>query len=302
MRLLVLIFLLVASAGPAAAQAVREVPVGQHVDWANRAGAPTRYRSGGISVSIRARPAADIPDLLEPVVTVDFGGGLPPAQLTGVPTSPGTEHRFAVGNGPSGRFLFFQSFSGGAHCCTGMKLVYRDGAGLRTVDFGDWDGGVIDQLPADIDGDGNLDLVMTDNRFLYAFSSYAASLAPPRIMSVIAGAAVDVSDRPAFRSYFRRAMEDARSECTTRGAGNEANGACAAYVASAARLGRFDEAWRVMLGAYDRNADWPYVGECRVPLVGNECPGNDFVEYDNFPDALRHLLVSAGYVARERAR
>ena len=139
---------------------------------------------------------------------------------------------------------------------------------------------------------------MTDDRFLYAFTSYADSMAPPRIMSALRGRAVDVSTRPAFRRFFENAMADARRECSDPSDGRIANGACAALVASAARLGRFEEAWQLMLREYDRDAEWSYPGGCRVAEVVGECPEGERIEYGSFPEALRAHLIETGYIER----
>lgn len=297
MRLLILFGAMLACAGVAEAQPLREVPVGRHIDWTSSAAGLQDYRSGPVRFGFRARAGQGLEDLLEPVLTVTLPG-LPAMQAIGVATRAQSEHRAAVGNGPRGPFVFFQSFSGGAHCCTNMQLIERGDGAARVVNLGDWNGGYIDELPRDLDGDGALDLVLSDDRFLYAFSSYAGSMPPPRIMSVIDGRAVDVSHRPAFRSFFETAMAEARRECAGRDADDEANGPCAAYVASAARLGRFDEAWAVMLREYDQAANWPWPSQCRVATVDHQCPAGQEIEHDNFPDALRAHLIETGYIAR----
>jgi len=297
MRLLIVAGLMLAFTGTAQAQPVREVPAGQHIDWTMAPDAPARYRSGGVTLTFRSRAAANLEGLREPVLTAELPR-FAPVQATGVATQPRSEHRAAVGNGPRGAFVFFQSYSGGAHCCVNMQLIEPGAGAASIVSFGDWDGGYIDQMPEDLDGDGALDLVLTDDRFLYAFTSYAESMAPPRIMSAVGGRAVDVSARPAFRRFFENAMADARRECADPSEGRGPNGACAAYVAAAARLGRLDEAWSVMLREHDPDAEWIYPGGCRVAVTGGECPEAQRIEYRSFPDALRAHLVATGYIRR----
>ena len=80
--------------------------------------------------------------------------------------------------------------------------------------------------------------------------------------------------------------------------GKRASPFCAAYVASAARLGRFDQAWSEMLRAYDRNSNWPLPGDCRVALVDYRCPEGQRTEYADYPEALRAFLVQQGYIER----
>ena len=105
------------------------------------------------------------------------------------------------------------------------------------IDFGEWDGDYSDRMPSDLDGDGVIDFVFYDNAFLYAFASYAESGAPPLVMNVVDGDVVDVSDRPGFRYLFEDALREHRQYCL-RPRDMSPNGACAAYAAAAARVGR----------------------------------------------------------------
>jgi len=79
--------------------------------------------------------------------------------------------RCADQDGDGTPFVFFQSFSGGAHCCNSIKVVVPENGKLEVYDLGSWDGGYSDQVPADVDGDGAVDFVMVDNSFLYTFGS-----------------------------------------------------------------------------------------------------------------------------------
>ncbi|HWT11240.1 MAG TPA: hypothetical protein VN231_00645, partial [Allosphingosinicella sp.] len=199
---------------------------------------------------------------------------------------------------PSGApTILFQTYSGGAHCCTSTTAIApRDGR-LEGVLVYRGDGGPIEEAPSDLDGDGRIDFVRPDNAFLYRFASYADSYAPPRIVNVVGGEAVDVSGRPGFRPLFEEAMREAGAVCTE--AGNSApNGACAGYVAAAARLGRFDEAWARMLSAYDRTSDWGLEGGCRVQVTDGSCPPGQEQSFASYPEALRHFLIETGYIER----
>ena len=195
------------------------------------------------------------------------------------------------------RFVHFQSFSGGAHCCNNIQVALVRPGGIRVVDFGNWDGDY-GEMPRDVDGDGVVDFVHVDNAFLYAFSSYADSWAPPVILNIIGDEAVDVSTRPSFRPLFQDSVNRTRGSCAPR-PDLSPNGACAAYVASAARIGQFNAAWARMLRSYDRNADWELPTGCRRPVGrGGQCPPGSEVRYTNYPDALRAFLVRQGYLAR----
>jgi hypothetical protein len=188
--------------------------------------------------------------------------------------------------------VLLETYSGGAHCCTVVQAAVPDGASYRIVDLGSYDGERLARLPTDWDGDGALDFFVTDDAFLYAFSSYAGSLPPPRILNVVGGKAVDVSARPVFRPIFEEAMARAEARCATG-----ENGHCAAYAASAARIGAFDAAWAKMLKAHDRKSrDWPTA--CKVAEADDGCPDGQEIAYKTYPEALRAFLAEHDYIAR----
>lgn len=293
-------FALCAAASSAAAQTRRPpafvtVQTGQMVTWSQeRHPRRVRYRAGDITLELVG--VAD-DGLYTPRLTIRRGGAS--AVLSGAAAQPTYEHKFGVGmlNRGGTRFVYFQSFTGGAHCCNDLQVAVIGPRGIRTVQLGTFDGGPSDDFPRDLDGDGNVDFVQQDGSFLYTFSSYAGSMPPPKIFNIVGGRVSDVSGRPGFRRLFRAAMSRARANCVQRD--GERNGACAGYVAAAARVGQFDAAWRVMLRAYDRNSGWELPTGCRVPLNrGGGCPSTSVVTYTNYPDALRAFLVQQGYLAR----
>ncbi|MGZ8336007.1 MAG: hypothetical protein ACXWU1_05035 [Allosphingosinicella sp.] len=278
--------------------AVREVPIGTYVDWSDeRDGSPARYRAGEVELTFEGRRDPESPDLVQALLTVALPG-VAPVTVEGAMTPASFDHRAAVGRAPDrSLFVLFQSFSGGAHCCTEFTFLRPAGGRFEVTSLGEWDGGPLDALPTDFDGDGTIDFVFVDNAFLYAFASYAESSAPPKIFNVVDGARVDVSDRPGFRRLFEEAMQRDRQACLHPD-GMSPNGACAAYVASAARVGRFDSAWAEMLRAYDRNFEWELPMGCRSLAVDKPCPEGDILRFDNYPDALRAFLVDLGYIPR----
>ena len=288
------------AAGPASgAPTVRAVAEGANIDWSFEHGPnPARYRVGDVTLTLRGRRDRASRDLIVPVLTVAMRG-LAPAQTEGAATTASFEHRVTVGRWDAARpYVLFQSYSGGAHCCNEVHVVYPDGGRLRVVDLGEYDGDYLDTLPTDRNGDGRLDFVFADNSFLYAFASYAESWAPPQVINVIDGRAVDVSADPSLRPVYAAEMARERQACVYPEDGLTPNGACAAYVASAARVGRFDTAWAEMLGAYDRHSDWTLPTGCRVALVDHQCPQGQAIEYGNYPVALRAFLIEQGYIAR----
>jgi hypothetical protein len=282
------------SAQPRPAPAAVNARLGTNVTWSQRRRPrPVTYRFG--SIALEVRPVADH-GLYAPRVTVRQGRNS--TVMTGAATPPAYEHKLGVGllDRRGTRFVYFQSFTGGAHCCNQMQAAIIGPSGIRIVEIGTFDGGPEDGFPRDVDGDGNVDFVQRDNSFLYTFASYAGSFAPPQILNIVGNRAVDVSSRPGFRRLFHEAMNEAQPICVRPEV--DRNGACAGYVASAARAGEFDRAWAAMLAAYDRDSGWDLPTGCRVALDRQgECPAAATIRYANFPDALRAFLVRQGYLA-----
>lgn len=186
---------------------------------------------------------------------------------------------------------FYQSYSGGMHCCQELRVVVPAPDGPKVVELGSYDGSPI-AWPKDIDGDGNLDFVVADDRFLYAFESYAGSVAPPLVLNVIDGKKVDISGEPRFRPVFEKAAGTYRAACIKEA---YPNGACAAYAAAAARIGQLDAAWAVILKEYQKDRrTWPE--GCRQPRdAEHNCPEGQEIDYPDYPTALRAYLRELGY-------
>ncbi len=296
--------LLICLGASAAAQRSSErvvVASGTNIDWSYAQNeAPIVYRIGDVRLTVRGIRSGDADELtlVRPAVSVAVPG-FAPVVVEGSDSSATFEHRISVGRWEGQRpYVMLQSFTGGAHCCNLVQLVIPEGNRLRAVELGQWDGGYLDALPIDLDGDGRLDFVFVDNRFLYAFASYADSYAPPQIINLIDGRREDVSNRPGFRPLFETAFAEQRRACVAPSEDRVVNGACAAFVASATRLGRFDQAWAEMLRAYDRNSDWELPVECRVPSVNGLCPEADSIVSRDYPTALRAFLVRNDYIPR----
>jgi hypothetical protein len=227
---------------------------------------------------------------LEPRLTLRAGDGRS-VTLEGSPMQNILMLGRLSSNGPVA--AFYQSYTGGMHCCQHMRAIVPGPDGLVVVDLGAYDGSEI-AWPRDLDGDGNADFVVTDDRFLYAFESYAGSFAPPRVLNMVDGRRVDLSADPRFRRIFEKAAAETRKACET---GQSPNGACAAYAANAARLGRFDAAWPIVLARHDRELRiWP--DSCKVDRDAEyNCPEGQLIEYPDYPTALRAYLKELGYIA-----
>jgi hypothetical protein len=81
-------------------------------------------------------------------------------------------------------------YTGGAHCCVVTAFYRWDGGAYRrsTGYFGNYGYKIVD-----LDHDGTTELSAYDERFAYAFGSYADSLSPPVVWHWQAGKLVDVT-------------------------------------------------------------------------------------------------------------
>ena len=188
----------------------------------------------------------------------------------------------------------FQSFSGGAHCCSTIVAAVPVGGRYRKVEIGTWAGEGISAFPRDVDGDGNADFVMNDGAFNYAFSSYAGSWAPPQVKNVYRGQVVDVSAQPEFRSLFEEFSKKARVACSDR-SNPDRNGACAGYVASEARLGNVEAALKFADMMSYKGGDVILPSKCKVAYVDYVCPQGQEITFGSFYSAIRWFLNEHGY-------
>ena len=202
--------------------------------------------------------------------------------------------------------IVFTAFSGGAHCCT-STLVTTQGAdsAWRDVPIGSIDGdqgyGFVDPART-----GVALLAGEDGSFNYAFSSYAGSYAPTRLLAFSDTKTTDVTNAPVNRPYVEASLADMEGFFQRQGAG-EVNGYYAGWVATEALLGQFDDAWKTVLEKYDRSATVIPSGpdSCKLDpsrLPGDHsCPPGDQVT-DPYPQALATLLKEDGYISDAQAR
>ena len=202
-KLIAAMLLLVAPAAAEAGQpagAAESARAGVNLDWPEPPHS-RRYRVGDVLLTMRNDVDAADPSILRRSLRVELPG-FPPYGI-----DPGEDDAYPpqvmVAENPSGPpVVLFQTYSGGAHCCTTVTAIVPRGERLEGVVVYAGDGGPLDEPPTDRDGDGLLDFVSYDNAFLYRFASYADSFPPPQVVNLIDGRAVDVSDRPAFRPLF----------------------------------------------------------------------------------------------------
>lgn len=278
-----------------AAQPGRLVREGQKIEWAMQDGRKA-YRLGDLTATydrVQCAPLGeDCEDGdVEPVLTIARADGAS-VKIAGSPSHNVLMLGRLRAGGPV--VAFVQSYSGGMHCCYAMQVVVPDGAGLKIVDLGAFDGSEIG-WPRDVDGDGMRDFVVGDDRFLYAFGSYASSVPPPVVLNVVDGERRDASGEARFAPVFAKAAAEARKMCV-----KEAfpNGACAAWAASAARLGQLDAVWPTILAEYSREAAaWPEGCKVERGEADGECPEDQLIEYPDYPTGLRAFLAHTGYIA-----
>ncbi len=182
-------------------------------------------------------------------------------------------------------------FTGGAHCCTFMKVVTFVDGRWKTVNIGEFDSE--GPLIEDLNGDGAAELVGKDDSFDYAFASYAESHAPPKIQRLIGDRIVNVTTQPEFRKPLVQFLLADQGRATSERWRD--NGFLAGWVAHNALIGNGVEAWQKMLNLYDRNSEWD-LSVCTVATKNfDPCP-EDAKRYRDFPTALREHLAKNGYV------
>lgn len=233
------------------------------VRWDRATPGPTVHRLGELTVTTRLGKVDQY--VITPVLEVSRSGKAP-LKVAGV---EGLSGEFAVVDlrrDDGDPVILFRTFTGGAHCCLNYKLVRRVSGDWRVLQLGEWDDSTA-PVPQDVDGDGRLEFVGRDQRFQYRFDSYAASVAPMVIYVLGEQGLIDVSAQPKYRPAFTTRLADYRKWCETKGRGSE-NGACAGYVAQAARAGSSTVAFAVLDRAV---TSAEFQGPFRVP---QQCGGS----------------------------
>lgn len=193
-----------------------------------------------------------------------------------------------------GNSIMIESWTGGAHCCLANTVFQPTPDGVRQYELPQQDGnGSFDQIPNDINGDGYADLVTVDP-FDYSFSSYAGSYSPPKIYNVFRGKLVDVSREPGFRPLFQKFADTTKVECNPTS--EERNGACIAYLAAMAVLGKLEEGKAYALQMADSSDPSTFPEGCAVERTNYECPMGQEIRFGNFGQAADWFLKDRGYI------
>lgn len=195
--------------------------------------------------------------------------------------------------------LVFSSYWLGAHCCTVVKFYTYTDDGWIELSAGALDGDV-GFLFRDMDGDGNFEILGKDNSFLYAFAPYAFSWSPTRILRLEGTEVRDLRSDPRYTYLYRRDLYRLEHIAERNPELWSSNGFLAAWVATKAIVGEFDEAWARMLANYDRSDTWPLT-KCLVDLTEGSCPRESKVAI-SFPAALHEHLVKNGYIGTTEYR
>ncbi len=191
--------------------------------------------------------------------------------------------------------VLFDSFSGGAHCCAELKVVTASAGRLKTIDLPGIDGGPDHIFPKDIDGDGVRDFERQDDAFRYQFASGAGSFSPPQIYNIYKGTLVDVSAELGFRPLWEKFSAQTKAQCAVS-SDNDRNGACIAFLAAEARLGRFENSFPLAIAMAYNGADAEFPSSCSVALADSLCPSGQEVKFATFETAARWFLKENHYL------
>jgi hypothetical protein len=146
-------------------------------------------------------------------------------------------------------------YTGGAHCCT-HSLIYRYDAGDHRYRLGVHDWGNVGYHIVDLDRNGRPEFRSADDRFAYAFTSFAASVFPVRVWRFDRGLLFDVT-----RHFPALVAGDARSNwhlyLRYRQERSDVRGVLAAWLADEYLLGRAEEGWRRLKGLSREHALGP---------------------------------------------
>jgi hypothetical protein len=133
-------------------------------------------------------------------------------------------------------------YTGGAHCCT-YSLIYRWVPNQNRYEPINHPWGNVGYTLKDLDRDGRPEFESADNRFAYAFASYAGSGMPIQIWKYEKGQMTDVT-----RRYPKLVYADATrwwqvyNEAKSRD--GEVKGILAAYLATKYLLGQQQDGWQ----------------------------------------------------------
>lgn len=190
--------------------------------------------------------------------------------------------------------LVVTRYNGGPHCCTTTWIVTKPKGSTDwmlveapTLDSGGF-------AFSDLDGDGTFELLSRDNRFLYAFDSYAGSNAPLRISQLQGTTVRDTTHDSRWRGQWRQDVAAMEFSAKLTPSLWLSNGFLAGWVADKILLGEGDAAWNRMLKSYEKDSEFG-PSRCLIDMPVDDCPV-DKIKRLAFPKALADFLRDAGYL------
>lgn len=196
----------------------------------------------------------------------------------------------------SSQTLVVTYYSGGAHCCTSVVFFREQNGRIEKIDFGDYDGG--GAAFEDIDGDGTSEIVTVDQRFLYFFDGYAASLSPTRIHRLDWSGVQDVTNDLSYRPYLRKGFTSDLNRFMNPEQGKEFDGPLpqgivAGLIAEAAQLG----VWRAVEAMMPQDVLLPVREDWSIVCPADIC--SDERQFSTLKQALETILPGWGYPKEE---
>ncbi|QLE58435.1 hypothetical protein [Nostoc sp. TCL26-01] len=151
-------------------------------------------------------------------------------------------------------------FTGGAHCCV-YSLIYRYDrtSGQYKSMRQEWGNG--GYRLQDLDKDGIPEFDSRDDRFAYAFTSYAASAYPLQIWQYRQGKMVDVTRR--YPKLIANHASELWKEYNKIKQQDDGKGFLAAYLADKYLLGQGQDGWRRVQQVYRKSDKAQYFAQLR---------------------------------------
>lgn len=155
-------------------------------------------------------------------------------------------------NGDKDPEVIVDMYTGGAHCCR-YSLIYQYDSDQKKYVESQANWGNLGYELRDLDRDGKTEFYSADDRFAYAFTSYAASAYPIQIWRFENGKMIDVtrqypkliySDAYKLWQFYQRVRFDQEAEV---------KGLLAAYLADKYLLGQQEDGWKRVRAAYQES-------------------------------------------------
>ena len=165
-------------------------------------------------------------------------------------------------NGDNDPEVIADMFTGGAHCCR-YSLIYQYDRNQKQYVESRRDWGNLGYQLRDLDRDGKSEFYSADDRFAYAFTSYAASAFPIQILRFENGTVVDVTrqyPKEVYSSAYQlwQAYQRIKAE-----EGAEVKGVLAAYLADKYLLGQQEDGWNQLKTVYQESDRAEFFGKLR---------------------------------------